>query len=108
MGNICTCQTDESTANCPFGSVSVKHCGCLTKKDEDEQIQEINAAVEAQLKAIEINMRNQMLESLKNNGVIPPIMLSPNPVTRTLSVRFPDPSSPTPTEPVANSGEPPH
>jgi len=110
MGNACACKTDDSTLNCPFGSVSVKHCGCFGTKETDEQVQQINAAVAAQLKAVENAMRIQMLESIKLSGVMPEIALSPNLLTRTISVRFPDPvpSSPTPIEPVANSGEPPH
>ena len=104
MGS-CLCKTDDSQLTCPFGSISIKHCGCLgSKKEIDEQTAQINSAVTAQLKAIEIAMKDQMLDAIKLSGSMPEIALSPNLLTRTLSVRFPEPSCPTATVEPGNSG----
>ena len=32
MGCTSSCDTDESSASCPFGSVTIKHCGFSCKK----------------------------------------------------------------------------
>ena len=98
MGS-CLCKTDDSQLTCPFGSVSIKHCGCLGKKSkEDEEEARINAVVAEQLIAIEKLMIDEMLNRIRQNGVMPDVLLSPHPEAQTLRVHFPSPTPPIPTE----------
>ena len=52
MGCTSSCETDESSATCPFGSVTIKHCGCKSKAVEEpepktpEQMAEIKARMD--------------------------------------------------------------
>ena len=53
MGCAGSCDTDESHATCPFGSITIKHCGCRKVTEEvektPEQLQEIKSRVEYEL-----------------------------------------------------------
>ena len=53
MGCAGSCETEESTCTCPFGSVSIKHFGCkkVMKEGEKtpEQLAEIKSRVEYEL-----------------------------------------------------------
>ena len=71
MGTACSCETDESHASCPLGSVSIKHCGCMKKTEEKvqkspEELQEIKSRVE-----YELWMAQQRLEG-KAVGILHP------------------------------------
>ena len=68
MGTACSCETDESHASCPLGSVSIKHCGCMKKTEEKvqktpEQLAEIKSRAEYQL---------WMAQQKKDGGDWPP------------------------------------
>ncbi len=97
MENALICGSDESTLNTPIGACSIKHCngGCFGKKEEDEGMTEINAAIKIELDIVEHEMRRQMLSGLRLHGEVMALhtlsegMQSPNPeARRALSLRL--------------------
>ena len=99
MGNSCHCETEQATLTSPIASCSIGKCRFWGEIKVEQQpsnaaaIEELNVAIRAQVAAVEIEMRRQMLSYLEAFGALPPVEVnggatSPTPRPRALSIRI--------------------
>ena len=91
MGCVSSCETEESTLTCPFGTCSIKHCGGKVK--EERQAPPLSEA-ELELRLAERARAHKAIEdALATNGVLPTFAqlqeLMRTPVTQVRSLCLP-------------------